>query len=412
MIDWSALLGDRTNGPVAYAIAILGSILVAVLLIPLRDFLNTASVGLLLLMTTLALATRLGPGPLLAGAVASAACFDLLFLPPFGRFVIADPSNYIALAVFSAVAVTVGQLSARLRVRAQQAERDRQHIGWLYQQVRESFDRDSENEALRRSEKLKSALLDAVTHDLRTPLTSIKASATALLEAEARTSRASPVAATRPDPPLADASTLDAPGFDAGARRELLEVIDEEADRLNRFIESLVELARIEAGEIDVERTWIAIEDIVHGALDRARGLLTRHRVDVTLAPDLPSIRADARAMTEVVYVLVDNAAKYSPAGTTIRVAAAVGDEGAVDLSVEDEGPGVPVPLREKVFARFYRVSPTEALDRATGRAASLGMGLAIARGLVDAHGGRIWIEDGQHDRGARVVCRIPIGDD
>ncbi|HWC77935.1 MAG TPA: DUF4118 domain-containing protein, partial [Blastocatellia bacterium] len=185
----------------------------------------------------------------------------------------------------------------------------------------------SRTEALRQSERLKSALLDAVTHDIRTPLTSIKASATTLLEETTGTSE----------------TALDAEG-----RREMLEVIDEEADRLNRFGEGLIELARIEAGEMQLQRRWGAVDEIVLAALERARPLTRNHLVETDLAPDLPLVRVDPRALAEVVYTLVDNAAKYSPLGTRIRVSANVaGDK--LKFAVEDEGPGIPGELRERV---------------------------------------------------------------
>src|SRR5205085_5712577 len=145
----------------------------------------------------------------------------------------------------------------------------------------------------------------AVTHDLRTPLTSIKASVTTLLD-ELRTE------ATDGGPAMLDREGL----------QEMLEVIDEEADRLNRFIEGMVELARIEAGEMRLRRRWGSIEEIVATALERAAPLTREHALEVTLEDELPVVRVDARAVAEVVYTLVDNAAKYSASGKRILVSA------------------------------------------------------------------------------------------
>jgi two-component system sensor histidine kinase KdpD len=248
----------------------------------------------------------------------------------------------------------------------------------------------SRTEALRQSERLKSALLDAVTHDLRTPLTSIKASATTLLEEEQREG--------------ANAATLGSEG-----RREMLEVIDEEADRLNRFVEGLVELARIEAGELHLRRRWGTIDEIVRAALERARQLTRNHRVELSIEDDLPLVRVDPGSVAEVVYTLVDNAAKYSPAGTRISVTASLAGD-MLQLAVEDEGPGIPRELRERVFDKFFRAMRDG--DAAGVPAAGTGMGLAIARGIVEAHEGRIWIEERNSKRGARFVFRLPIGTD
>lgn len=302
---------------------------------------------------------------------------------------IADPDNWIALAAFLITAVTAGELSARARRRAEEAEAGRLEIERLYTELRDAFERASQAEALRRSERLKSALLDAVTHDIRTPLTSIKASVTTLLdELRARSG---------------DAAKLDSEG-----RREMLEVIDEEADRLNRFVEGLVELARIEAGDLELRRRWGTVDEIVMTALERAQPLIRLHKVEVSIEKDLPIVRVDAKAVAEVVYTLVDNAAKYSPTGARIKVTAGQAGE-MMRLAVEDEGPGVPTELRERVFDKFFRAMR----DGDTGaQPTGTGMGLAIARGIVEAHGGRIWIEDTGAGRGTRVALTLPLDDE
>jgi two-component system, OmpR family, sensor histidine kinase KdpD len=249
----------------------------------------------------------------------------------------------------------------------------------------------SRTEAVRQSERLKSALLDAVTHDIRTPLTSIKASVSTLLDELKTTGEQS--------------SALDAEG-----RREMLEVIDEEADRLNRFVAGLVELARIEAGEMQLQRCWGAVGDIVVAALTRAEPLTCSHRIEVSLEDDLPLVCVDPRAVAEVIYTLVDNAAKYSPLESVIRVAAYRTGSDMLTLSVEDQGRGIPAGLREQVFEKFFRA--TETVRSGEKQPAGIGMGLAIARGIVEAHGGRIWIEEGPERRGARFVFSLPIGAD
>jgi two-component system sensor histidine kinase KdpD len=341
-----------------------------------------------LLLVVLFVATRFGSRTAVLASIAGVFCFNFFFLPPVGTLTIADPDNWVALAAFLITAVTVGELSARSKRRAEEAEAGQREIERLYTELREAFERASEAEALRRSERLKSALLDAVTHDIRTPLTSIKASATTLLD-ELRESGG-------------EAGTLDAEG-----RREMLEVIDEEADRLNRFVESLLELARIEAGQLELRRRWGTVDEIIVSALERAEPLTRRHVVEVSIERELPVLRVDARAVAEVVYTLVDNAAKYSPAGLGIKVTASQVDE-MMQLTVEDEGPGIPVALRERVFDKFFRATRINPGAAPSGT----GMGLAIARGIVEAHGGHIWIEDTGAGRGARVVLTLPFGDE
>jgi K+-sensing histidine kinase KdpD len=354
-----------------------------------RSHLNPTTVALALLLVILFVATRFGSRPAVLASIAGVFCFNFFFLPPVGTLTIADPDNWIALAVFLITAVTTGELSARARHRAEEAEAGRREIERLYTELRDAFERASEAEALRRSERLKSALLDAVTHDIRTPLTSIKASVTTLLD-ESLTRRN-------------EEGMLDAEG-----RREMLEVIDEEADRLNRFVESLVELARIEAGQLELRRRWGTIDEIVTAALERAEPLTRRHKIGVSIEKDLPVVRVDAKAVAEVVYTLVDHATKYSPAATSIKVNACQYDDATLRLTVEDEGPGIPRELRERVFDKFFRAMHASPGAARTG----MGMGLAIARGIVEAHGGHIWIENASAARGTRVALTLPLGDD
>jgi two-component system sensor histidine kinase KdpD len=374
-----------------YALGALGIIAATGALVPLRGAINSTTVALALLLIVLFTATLWGSGPALLASALGMLCFNFFFLPPVGTLTIAEPDNWVALAVFLITAITAGQLSARAKRRAEEAETGRREIERLYKELREAFERASHAEALRQSERLKSALLDAVTHDLRTPLTSIKASVTTLLE-EGR-----------------DAG--DAVAFDAEGRQELLEVINEEADRLNHFIDGLVEMARIEAGEMRLRRAWGAVHEIITTALERAAPLTSRHRLSVQIEEELPAVRVDARAVSEVVFALVDNAAKYAPAGTPIRVTAARAPGEMIQIGVEDEGPGVAPEMRERVFDKFFRASG-DAGSGTPGRPVGIGMGLAIARGIVEAHGGRIWIEDGAGGRGARFSFTVPVGDE
>ncbi len=354
---------------------------------------NATTVALVLLLDVLLIATRWGSLPALAASVLAMLCFNFFFLPPFGTFIIAAWDNWIALAAFLITAITAGQLSARAKRRAEEAEVGRREIERLYSEMQDAFKLASHAEALKQSEKLKSALLDAVTHDLRTPLTAIKASITTLLDEIRGRTKTEPLVA-----------------LDAESRLEMMEVIDEESDRLNRFIGGLIELARIEAGEMQLRRRWGAIDEIISAALLRAERFTRDHNVHVVIERELPVVRVDDRAVSEVVYTLVENAAKYSPAGTSIHISAQRGGEGLIQMSVEDRGTGVPVELRDRVFDKFFRA--TRDGDISTHQPSGTGMGLAIAKGIVEAHDGRIWIESGADEKGTRVVFTLPIGDE
>ena len=357
-------------------------------MLPFRAHVNATTVALALLLAVLFAAIAFGSKPALAASVLAMLCFNFFFLPPYHTLTIADPQNWVALAAFFITALAVGQLSARAKRRADEAEAGRIENRRLYDELREAFDRASEAEAVKRSERLKSALLDAVTHDIRTPLTSIKASATLLLEDRDET----------------ESSVK----LNDEEQYAILEVIEHSANRLDRFVEGIVDLARIDAGDISLHRNWGAVEDIIDAALAQAVPLTKKHDINVVVAEELPVIRVDARTVTEVIYALVDNASKYAPAGTTITISARRAADDAVAISVEDEGPGIPRNVRELAFEKFYRADNSTDRSSRTG----IGMGLAIAKGIVEAHRGHIWIEDGGSGRGARVVFTVPVGDE
>ena len=244
---------------------------------------------------------------------------------------------------------------------------------------------------MKQSERLKSALLDAVTHDLRTPLTSIKASATTLLA------------------DLNSGDGLNELRLGDEGRKEMLQVIDEETDRLDHFVEGLTKLARIDAGELHPQRQWSSVQEIIAAAMKRAERRTRDHRLEIWIDDELPSIKVDEHAIAEVVYTLVDNAAKYSLAETTIRVAAEPRPDSSVVITVEDQGPGIKADLRERVFEKFFRAMRDG--DVGDRKAPGTGMGLAIARGIVEAHDGRIWIEDAEGHAGTKFIVQLPIGD-
>ncbi|MGI8898834.1 MAG: sensor histidine kinase [Pyrinomonadaceae bacterium] len=376
-----------------YLIAALGIATTTAVLQLFSSHVNATTVALALLLVVLLVATWYGARPAVVASLLGVLCFNHFFLPPFGTLAIAAPDNWIALFAFLVTAITVGQLSARAKRRAEEADAGRREIERLYEELRSAFERASHAEALRQSEKLKSALLDAVTHDIRSPLTSIKASVSTLLEElQSSTVQGGPV-------------TL---GTDA--RKEMLQVIDEESDRLNRFVEGLIELARIEAGELRLRRRWGVVDEIVATVLKRVEPLARNHHVRVEIAGEIPAVQVDPRAVAEVIFTLIDNAVKYSSAGTNILVSAHPIDDQTIQIAVEDQGQTIPREIRERIFDKFFRATRNGDTGDSS-QPKGTGMGLAVAKGIVEAHGGRIWIEDKKEGDGTRVVFSLPIGD-
>lgn len=370
MNDDSENSGDNTKG---YLAASGGVVLITLILAPFREHINATTIALALLLIVLLIATIFGSRPAFLASLLGVFSFNFFFLPPVYTLTITDPQNWIALFAFLAVAITVGQLSAKVKKRAEESER-------LYRELQRAFEKASRAEAFRQGEKLKSALLDAVTHDLRTPLTSIKASVTMLIEEQEENSIH---------------VTLEREG-----RGELLEVINEETDRLNTFVESMVEMARLEAGAMNWRKIQTSVEEIISNSLQRAESFTAHHKIEIKAEENLPALSVDSKAISEVVYNLLDNAAKYSPVNSTIEISIRR-DSAKILFSVEDEGSRIAETEREKVFQKFYRADRT---------AKGFGMGLAIVRAIIEAHNGKIWIEEGRI--GSRFIFALPLNID
>ena len=232
-------------------------------------------------------------------------------------------------------------------------------------------------EAAREGERLKSALLDAITHDFRTPLTSIKASITALL------------------------SPANAANLNGGQRDELLHIIDEECDRLNRLVGEAGEMARLEAGEVKLQLQAVRAEDLITAALDVCKGVLGSRPVHMDLKkPDL-RVRADFARAEEVLVHLIQNANLYSAPNHPITISAEEKDD-FVQFSVADRGPGINEAEMGFIFDKFYRGADQRYTVQGTG------MGLPIAKAIVEAHGGTIGVIS-QVGHGSVFSFTLPI---
>ncbi len=234
---------------------------------------------------------------------------------------------------------------------------------------------------LQRTDALRASLLSSVSHDLRTPLTSIKAAASSLLQEDV--------------------------SWDEEARRSFARSIEREADRLNRLVSNLLDMSRIEGGALKPDKDWYSLKMLIHEVVERLDPLLEGRSIHVNLPDDLLMVDMDYVQIDQVLTNLLENASRYTPSASPIEIEAHLEGEQVV-LTVADRGPGIPISDIERVFDKFYRVLHRQ--GNITGSPMGSGLGLAVCRGLVEAHGGRIWAAP--RDGGGLVMYVVlPVGE-
>ena len=219
---------------------------------------------------------------------------------------------------------------------------------------------ESRARVLEESDELKSAILSSVSHELRTPLSTIKAAASSLRGKEV--------------------------SWDSLARTELIAQIDDEADHLNMLVGNLLDMSRIESGALKPKREWNILSEIVGSVLVRMKHLAEGHKLEIDVPESLPLVPVDYVQMEQVFTNLLSNSLKYAPVNTLVQIQAQVESE-TIRVQVSNQGPQVPPEHLERIFDKFYRIT---AADRVTGT----GLGLSICKGIIQAHGGRIWAEN------------------
>jgi K+-sensing histidine kinase KdpD len=308
-------------------------------------------VSILFIAAVLTSAALWGFWPSVFAALLSAGAESFFFYSPIFSFHVADPQQVADLAVFLVIAALTSWLAARVRAQALEAHR--------------------------RQDELREALLNSVSHDLKTPLAAILGSATAL-------------------------QTLAEQG-DPRARAELAAAIRDQAERLASDIENVLDLTRIRAGGIAPRLELVELADIVDAALRRKQRLLAAHPVEVALPPDLPMLRLDLFLMEHALANLIDNAAKHARPGSPLRISAAV-QNGGVALDVTDRGEGIPEAELERIFEPFYRGT--------TAAGGGTGLGLAICRAFVQANAGSVAALSAGPGQGTTVRIRLPVPED
>lgn len=241
-------------------------------------------------------------------------------------------------------------------------------------------DQALENQVLRESEKLKTAMLNSISHDLRTPLATITGALDSLIENEQQ--------------PSAE------PLLNQKAKTELLQTASEEANRLNRLVGNFLDMTRLEGGALQVHCEETDIRDLISTAVSHLRERISQYQVHVAIGDDLPSVSLDFILMEQVILNILDNAMKYSPVGSGIWID--VQARGAsIQVSIEDRGEGIPADALDKIFEKFYRIEKPQSPQGS-------GLGLSICKGIVEAHGGRIWAENNP-EGGACIHFTIPF---
>jgi K+-sensing histidine kinase KdpD len=344
-------------------------------LVPLRGEISRAAPALVLVIPIVLAGLVGGRIAAVCTALGAALAFNFAFIPPYWTLEIHAPDDIVALTVFGFVAIVVGTLVARegeRRLSAEERAGELQALNSELQTVQRERQRLAE-EAMRaavleRVDEQRAALLRSVSHDLRTPLAAIRAVVSDLLSG--------------------------AP-YDDTTRADLLALVGDEAERLDRLVANLLSLSRIEAGALHPDRQEVAIEELVADTVKRLGGLLTARHVQIDL-PQLPVIQGDYTQLSQVLSNLLENAARHAPSNSTILIG---GREwgGVVEVWVDDEGRGVLPNERQHIFEPFRRGEGSS----------SSGIGLAICKAIVDAHGGRIAVDDSPRG-GARFTFALP----
>jgi len=359
---------------------VLGALLVvvaAVVLIPFRGQTSTATDALVLMVPVVAAAWIGGRRSALVTAALATVTLEVEFLPPYGTFKLDLFDDAVALVVFAAVALAVGTLVALEGERRELAERRADKIEALYEQQRSLQQEQERLAAEKRALELigdyRSALLRSVSHDLRTPLATIRA-VTSDLQVGA--------------------------DYDDATRKELLDLVVDETERLDRLVTNLLSLSRIEAGSLEPERQAVALDELLSARVRKLNRLLRDVRVQVDVPFTLPLADADYTLVDQVVTNLLENAARHSPSGGLVRVRARAHEQW-IEVAVSDHGPGIDPRERDRIFEPFQRGEGST----------SSGVGLAICKAIVEAHGGSIAVRATtvEQPSGATFVFTLPV---
>jgi K+-sensing histidine kinase KdpD len=371
-----SIMGLGAEPPAAWLgiVATLAAVAIGTLLVyPLKEIAPVVSLGVVYLPAILLISTVWGLRLGLLASVLSAAAFNFFQIPPLHRFTIAEEENWVALAAFVIAAIVSSTVAGLARARAVEAERRREEADRALAEL-EALTRERdrmqaeavEAEAVRRSDELKTVLLRSISHDLRTPLTSIIAGGTAL-----------------------GSETLT-----AEERAELSEGIVGEGRRLSRLVENLLDISRLEAGKAEPHRGPVDLAEVLEAA---RQGQGKTESIRLAIDAELPMVDADAAQLERAFANLLENGVRYGNGRPVLVRSRLVG--GNIVVRVVDQGPGIP----EGEWARIF-----EPFQHGDVASAGSGLGLAIAKGFIEANGGEIAIES-LPGQGTSFVVTLPL---
>lgn len=348
---------DKTSSSFAplkeYVIAVAGVAALTVgcwLVTPLTGY---AAISLIYLLGVLLAGMILSRGPVLLVATLSALSWNFLFIPPRFTLHIAKVEDALTFITFFIIALTVGGLTAQLKAR--------EHLA-------------AQVQLAKNSERLRKTLLDCVSHELKTPLAAIGAASQELLR-------------------------LAPNGHDVKMLQQLAGEIHAGSHRLNRVVNNLLDMNRLESGVVQPNREWCDVRELLQSAIEIESEALKGRDLRLDVPDSIPLALVDHLLMEQAIAKLLANAASHTPSRLPVEVDAEY-ENGHLVISVSDRGPGVPPEVLNRIFEKFYRGD-----DR---RAGGLGLGLSIARGFVEAHGGQLTAES-RDGGGARFVMKIPV---
>lgn len=316
----------------------------------LNLILHASDIVMVYLAVSVFVAVKFGRGPSIFFSILSCAAFNFFFVEPLYTFEMYNRSSWLTLLAMLTTSIVIS--SQALHLRRQEDAVKRSSI-------------DAENE------KLRSLLLSSVSHDLRTPLASITGASSSIAQ--------------------------DAEKMPRETVKDLALSINQEAKRLSHIVSNLLDITRIELGPIQLNRQPYFIDELIGAALSHMHPFLTQHTFNAKVDPNLPLVSADGFLVEQVLVNLLENAAKYTPEGSTITVLAKPSGND-IEISVADNGPGIPSGDRKKIFQKFYSSQKDKG---------GTGLGLSICEGIIKAHQGRIWVEDAAGG-GAKFSFTLP----